>query len=81
VSSKNTRTSKQWAPRGPLLAIEIDLARKLHAVAPGEPPEGHCKKEQRLVDYTTFDDYFRTEASAIRLVATANLSPLGEVPK
>ena len=32
-------------PSGPLLAIEISLTMKLHAVAPGGPPEGQCKKK------------------------------------
>jgi hypothetical protein len=32
---------------------------KLHAVAPGGPPEGHCRKEQEMVCDTNFDDSFR----------------------
>ena len=33
---------------------------KLHAVAPGGPPEGHCKKKRNIACTTTFDDPFRT---------------------
>ena len=36
-------------PEGPLLAIETDLTMKLHAVAPGGPPEGQCKREDGLL--------------------------------
>ena len=32
----------------------------LHAVAPGGPPEGQCKKKQILGCYTTLDNTFRT---------------------
>jgi hypothetical protein len=33
---------------GPLLVVETGLTMKLHAVAPGGPPEGQCKKKKRL---------------------------------
>ena len=39
---------------------------KLHAVAPGGPPEGQCKKEHEMVCNTTFDDRFRTAKLAYR---------------
>ena len=32
---------------------------KLHAVAPGGPPEGQCKKEQKMVCNTAYDEPFR----------------------
>jgi hypothetical protein len=40
---------------------------KLHAVAPGGPPEGQCEKEQehKLVCDRTFDDPFGTLSEAI----------------
>ena len=38
---------------------------ELHAVAPGGPPEGQCKKEHELVCNTTFDDLFRTAGTSI----------------
>ena len=47
-------------PKGPLLAIEFCLTMKLHAVAPGGPPEGQYKKTQQLFCYTSFDSPFRT---------------------
>ena len=38
-------------PSGPLLAIDIGHwpHLKLHAVAPGGPPEGQCKKEEKAL--------------------------------
>jgi hypothetical protein len=35
-------------PSGPMLASEIGLTMKLHAVAPGGPPEGHVQEEAEV---------------------------------
>ena len=44
------------------------LKMKLHAVAPGGPPEGQCEKSRKMVCNTTFDDPFR------KLVIATDLS-------
>ena len=44
LTTRNLRTNKQAVgPLGPLLATRIGLTMKLHAVAPGGPPEGQCE--------------------------------------
>ena len=54
------RAKQAVGPSGPLLAIEVDigLITKLHAVAPGGPPEGQCKKKQE--NWVVTDNSFRT---------------------
>jgi hypothetical protein len=44
---RSTLGKQAVGPSGPLLGIEIGdwPYLKLHAVAPGGPPEGQCKKE------------------------------------
>ena len=51
LASKATRASKQWARRAHCLHLRltIDLTLKLHAVAPGGPPEGQCDEEQWFI--------------------------------
>ena len=63
-----------------MLAMKLYFAMKLHAVAPGGPPEGQFRKTQKLSYFTSFDSPFCTlsvqrQPKGIRLIWV----PLGEV--
>jgi hypothetical protein len=63
---KESSGKQAVGPMGPLLAIEIGLTMKLHAVATGGPPEGQCKRSRPglLLDISQLLPYSETERDA-----------------